>query len=61
MTEVRCPMPSSCGSFATTWGLFAHLLTAHALTSSEAALQAARSLEREIHRAGRKLEGRAAP
>lgn len=61
MTTVPCPLPSRCGEFATTWGLFAHLLTMHQLAPEEAAVQAARTLEREIHRAGRFLEGRSAP
>ena len=58
MTEVACPLAAEHGSFATTWGLSAHLLGVHGLTPAEAAARCAASLESQILNDGGHLAGR---
>lgn len=58
MTAVPCPANATCGLFATTWTLLAHLVDFHSYTAEEAIGKAARALERELEGLGRELHGR---
>jgi len=58
VTTVPCPRATGHGTFATTWGLYAHLLNAHGLDPATAATLAADVLESVILDDGGRLTGR---